>query len=417
MKSWNKQTKWRYPSILLVGIGFSTIGEWIYFIALNLIVLNMTGSALAVSGLYIIKPLATICTNFWAGSLIDRLNKRRLMVFLDLIRAFLIAVLPLFSTLLSIYLIVFTINIASSMFGPTSMTYITKLIPEEQRKQFNSIYSLMTSGAFLIGPAVAGVLFLIGAPLFAIYMNAIALLISGLLTLVMPDIEKQLNIPSRISRLSLEVIKKDMFMVFDYSRRSKYVMLIYILFNGVMFIMASAVDSLEAAFAREVLSLSDSEYGFLVMIAGAGIVIGALLNTFFVKNIHTSILIGFGTVLVSTGYIIYASSSTFTVAAIGFFALAFFIAFANTGFLTFYQNNIPVDVMGRIGSVYNLIEAALVIIATSMIGIAAEIASIQLVVIIAVLVMLMLSSVLCVVSLLPSRSYFFQTESIETKGV
>lgn len=181
--------------------------------------------------------------------------------------------------------------------------------------------------------------------------------------------------------------------------------------------MASAVDSLEAAFAREVLSLSDSEYGFLVMIAGAGIVIGALLNTFFVKNIHTSILIGFGTVLVSTGYIIYASSSTFTVAAIGFFTLAFFIAFANTAFLTFYQNNITVDVMGRIGSVYHLIEAALVIIATSMIGIAAEIASIQLVVIIAVLVMLMLSSVLCVVSLLPSRSYFFQTESIETKGV
>lgn len=208
MKSWNKQTKWRYPSILLVGIGFSTIGEWVYFIALNLIVLNMTGSALAVSGLYIIKPLATICTNFWSGSLIDRLNKRRLMVFLDLIRAFLIAVLPFFSTLLSIYLIVFTINIASSMFGPTSMTYITKLIPEEQRKQFNSIYSLMTSGSFLIGPAVAGVLFLIGAPLFAIYMNAIALLISGLLTLVMPDIEKQLNVPSRHSRLSLEVVKR-----------------------------------------------------------------------------------------------------------------------------------------------------------------------------------------------------------------
>jgi len=43
---------WRYPVILLFSIGVSSVGSWIYFIALNLIVLNLTGSAIAVSGLY-----------------------------------------------------------------------------------------------------------------------------------------------------------------------------------------------------------------------------------------------------------------------------------------------------------------------------------------------------------------------------
>ncbi|WP_456278828.1 MFS transporter [Bacillus sp. AK128] len=403
---------WKYPSILLVGIGVSNIGEWIYFIALNLIVFDMTGSPLAVSGLYIIKPLATLCTNFWAGSLIDRLNKRKLMVLLDIVRALFIALLPFFSTITPIYLIVFIINIASSMFGPTSMTYITKLIPQGQRKQFNSLYSLITSGAFLIGPAVAGMLFLIGNPIFAIYTNAIALFISGVITLVMPDIEKYSTVSSANERISFKVIKKDLSLVFEYSRRNRYIMTIYLLFSSVMVIMASAVDSLEAAFAKEVLFLTNSEYGFLVTIAGAGIVFGALINSLIVKKIHTSALIGFGTVLVSIGYIIYSFSSLFTVAAIGFFTLAFFIAFANTGFLTFYQENIPVDVMGRIGSVFSLIQAVLVIIATSIMGIAAHLASIQMVVIAGVLVMASLSIALCVISLLPSRSHFFQSELI-----
>lgn len=71
---------WKYPAFLLGAIGISTIGEWIYFISLNLIVLKETGSALAVSILYILKPLAALFTNVWSGSLIDRLHQRNLMI-------------------------------------------------------------------------------------------------------------------------------------------------------------------------------------------------------------------------------------------------------------------------------------------------------------------------------------------------
>jgi MFS family permease len=413
----NMLMSWKFPSILLLGIGVSNIGEWIYFIALNLIVLDLTESPLAVSGLYIIKPLATVCTNFWAGSLIDRFNKRKLLVLLDIFRAIFIAILPFFSTISMIYLIVFIINMASSMFGPTSMTYITKLIPEEQRKQFNSLYSLITSGAFLIGPAVAGLLFLVGTPIFAIFINAITLFISGMITLVLPDVEKDSTVFSTNTNISFEVIKKDLSVVIEYSRKNRYVMMIYLLFSCVMVVMASAVDSLEAAFAKEVLFLSDSDYGFLVTIAGAGIAVGALVNSLIVSKIHTSVLIGLGSVLVSAGYIIYACSSSFIVAAIGFFILAFFIAYANTGFLTFYQNNLPVEVMGRVGSIYSLGQSILIITVTSVMGIAAQVTSIQTVVIIGVLIMLILSLILCVVSLLPSGSQFFKSEPVETKGI
>ncbi len=76
--------KWKYPAILLTGIGIANIGDWIYLIALNLIVLNETQSPMAVVLLYLLKPAAGMVVNAWSGSLIDRVNKRNLMIILDL---------------------------------------------------------------------------------------------------------------------------------------------------------------------------------------------------------------------------------------------------------------------------------------------------------------------------------------------
>ncbi|TQR21571.1 MFS transporter [Psychrobacillus vulpis] len=397
---------WKYPSILLLGIGISNFGAWIYLIALNLIILDMTNSPLAVAGLYIVKPLATLFTNIWAGSVIDRINKRNLMVVLDLFRALLIAVLPLVSNLWIIYAIAFVINMGSSMFEPTSMTYITKLIPIEQRKRFNSLRGLIDSGAFLIGPAIAGILFLLDTPVVAIYMNAIALFFSGIITLFMPNLEKDTSINQSDTNLSFDVIKKDWRIVLNFSYRYAYIMFIYFLFSCIM-VMATALDSQEAAFAKSVLYLSDSEYGFLVSIAGAGIIVGAIVNTVCINKLKTSFLIGCGSLFVSIGYNVYAFSSSFSIAAVGFFILAFSLAFANTGFQTFYQNNIPVDVMGRIGSIYGLFEACLVIMTTIIIGVTAQLISIQPVVIIGSLLMLAITILLLVFSVKPSQSRYY----------
>lgn len=412
MRLGNVVESWKYPLMLLAGIGISNVGAWIYLIALNLIILEKTGSPLAVAVLYILKPLATLCTNFWSGSVIDRLNKRNLMVTLNLVSAVFIATLSFPSSLWSIYLVVFLINIARSIFDPTSMTYITKLIPPKDRKRFNSLRSLIDSGGFLIGPAIAGLLFIIGTPIFAIYMNAIALLLSGLVTIMMPNLEKHIQFNSTNEKISFEVVKQDWTVVLNFSRRYAYIMFIYFLFGCVM-VMATAIDSLEVAFAKEVLSLSDSEYSFLVSIAGAGIVMGAIINTMIATKSSTSLLIGLGSLFVSIGYIVYAFSTIFFMAAIGFFILSFSLAFANTGFHTFYQNNIPVDVMGRVGSIYGLIEAVLIILATTIAGVAAQLISIQYVVIVGTFVMLVISITLFLFNIRPSKAKLYSTASVD----
>ncbi len=392
-----KWMSWKYPFLLLFGVGLSSVGDWIYLIALNLIILDMTGSPLAVAMLYILKPAAVLVTNFWAGSMIDRLHQRNLMVRLDILRAILIALLPLFSSIWGIYVLVLFINMTGSVFAPTSMAYITKLVPSGSRKQFNSLRSLVDSGGFLIGPAIAGVLFMIGSPWMAIYVNAVTFLASGLIMLCLPELRKTPKAQSDRKLLSFELVKSDWKVVYKFSRNYFYVMAVYLLF-GLMMVMAAALDSLEAAFSKEVLSLSDATYGFLVSIAGAGIACGAVVNTLTVRKLSTQVMIGAGSLMVSGGYIIYAFSSTFNMAAVGFFILSFSLAFANTGFHTFYQSNIPIDVMGRVGSVYGLLEAVCIICATAAFGVAAQLISIQSVVIAGSFLMLSTTVILWLVS-------------------
>ncbi|WP_433772227.1 MFS transporter [Bacillus wiedmannii] len=405
---------WKYPLLLLSGVGIANLGAWIYLIALNVLVYNMGGSALAVATLYVIKPLATLFTNAWSGSVIDRLNKQKLMIHLDIYRAVFIAILPLISSLWIVYFLVFFISMASAIYEPTAMTYMTKLIPVEQRQRFNSLRSLIGSGAFLIGPAIAGVLLIASTPAFAIYINAIAFLISGAITLLLPNLDKREDLDTTINTLSLTVLIKDWSTVINFSRKHVYVVYVYFLFQGII-VLATAIDSLELSFAKEVLLLSDSEYGFLVSIAGAGFILGAITNTILSKKLAPSFLIGIGSLFIAIGYLIYAFSNEFLIAAIGFFILSFSMAYANTGFYTFYQNNVPVHMMGRIGSIYGLLLAVITIFATILFGVVTQVISIQLVVIVGSLIMLLITIILCVFTLLPSQSKVYSTESINSK--
>ncbi|SDQ06129.1 MFS transporter [Virgibacillus salinus] len=406
---------WKYPSIILFSIGISNIGAWVYFLALNLIVFNMTGSPLAVAVLYIINPLATLFTNLWGGSVIDRINKKHLMVALDIIQGTLLACLAYFTnTLWIIYLLVFFINMASSVYGPTSVSYITRLIPTEQRQRFNSLRSLLDSGAFILGPAITGVLFMIGTPIYAIVINAIAFFFSALVTLFMPNVEKRRVRKSSNLRLSLSLLKQDWKEVLQFSRKFLYVMTVYFLFSAFI-VMQTAIDSLEVAFSKEVISLSDGEYGFLVSIAGAGILVGSLMNVLFTKKLAVSLLIGIGSVMVSVGYIIFAFSNNFLIASVGVFILAFSLAFANTGFYTFYQNNIPVEVMGRVGSIYDFVEALLVIVITSIFAVTSQLISIQFVVVFGAIFMFLLTLALLLFSIQPSKSKYYRATLEEVK--
>lgn len=394
--------------IMLSSIGLSNVGAWIYFIALNLIILDKTSSAFAVSILYILKPLATLFTNFWSGSMIDRINKRKIMMALDFVRALLIICLPLISSLWLIYIFVFLINMAGDIFYQASMVYITKLVPEERRQRFNSFKSLVGSGAFVLGPSVAGVLFMMGTPAFAIIINSITLILSGVLIMFLPNIEKDEKQDYSNSNFGLKILRKDWHLAITFCQSKRKVIFFFILYYFII-IMTTTIDSLEAAFSKEVLNLSNTKYGFLVSIAGIGFVFGSLIISIFANRLKSSKLIGYGSIFLSFGYVIYAFSNEFKSASIGFFLLSFALAFANTGFDTFYQKQIPVEIMGRVGSLFGLFQAFFIIFFTILFGALTICISLQIILIVASIFLFLIAVILHVMMIFFAEKRLIKT--------
>ncbi|TCI65216.1 MULTISPECIES: MFS transporter [unclassified Exiguobacterium] len=359
---------WKHPLLLLTGVGISNLGAWVYFIALNLIVLDMTQSPFAVSVLYILVPLAALCANFWSGTVIDRADTRRLMILLDTLRAAVVFSLAFIDSLAIIYVLVFALNVASSIFESASLVYMTKLVSSGDRQRFNALKNFVQSAGFILGPAIAGILFMIGTPTLAIQLNAAALLVSvGILSLL-PTL---FTPKDEVGVFSLRMIIEDWKAVVRFASTRRYVTLVYSLFC-VMTIFMSGLDSLEASFATQMLDFSESRYGFLVSVAGAGIIAGSIINATFSARMTLPFLISFGAIMTPVGYLVFAFSESFVLAAVGFFLLTFALSFANTGFLTFYQNNVPTDLMGRFSGVINVAESILIIGLTFGIGLLAE---------------------------------------------
>ncbi len=255
------------------------------------------------------------------------------------------------------------------------MIYMTKLVSKGNRQRFNALKNFIQSCGFIVGPTIAGLLFIMGSPSLAIHINAVALAISALILFFLPALEKELTF-AQAERLSLQMIISDWKETLRFTSQHRYITLVYSLFC-VMMIFMSGLDSLEASFATRVLGFSESTYGFLVSIAGIGIIFGSIINATCTKWLRLRFLIGFGAVTTPIGYLLFATSDNFMVASAGFFLLTFALSFANTGFLSFYQNNVPVNLMGRFSGVIHVAESLFIILLTATIGLLAEAFSIR----------------------------------------
>ncbi|WP_202081187.1 MFS transporter [Caldalkalibacillus salinus] len=405
---------WKDPAILLSSIGLSSIGDFVYLVAINIIVYQLTGSAAAVAGLWIIGPLTNIVTKFWTGSFIDYRSKRKVMVVTYIMRAVFISLIPFAPNMIIIYGILVVLSVAKSFFNPSSMTYVAILVPKEKRKRFNSIRSFADSGAFIIGPAIGGTLILLASVETTLWLNAVFFIISAILLLFLPEKE---NIDKEtIPTLTLSQVVSDFTEVSKFMSENKYVSYIYLAFNMVM-VFSFAMDTQEVVFTQQVIGLSELEYSLLISITGLGSVVGAVLLSVFSNLFSLRYMIVIGITMMTAGYVIYAFSWSFTSIVVGFVILGFFNVYLNAGIMTFYQNNIPVDIMGRVTSIYQLIQSAVQVLFILVIGFIADMISLRLTIVTLALVMLLLSVIFSYLVFKPNKKSLYQEDYTESKNL
>ncbi|HLT56529.1 MAG TPA: MFS transporter [Bacillota bacterium] len=400
-----KRNGWKAPILLLISIGISSIGNFIYLVAINIIVYRLTGSAAAVAGLWIVGPLTNIFTKFWTGSFIDYRSKRQVMVTTYLIRALFIGFIPFAPNIAVIYAILIILNAANAFFTPASVTYMTMLVPKEKRKRFNAFRSFADSGAFIVGPAVGGALMIWTSVEIVLWINVLFFIIPALLFLFLPEmetIEKE-----RIPKLTISQVLYDFTIVIKFMSDSRYVSSIYIAYI-LLIIFTFAMDAQEVVFTQQVVGLTELEYSLLISITGIGSVAGAALLSIVSNRIPLKKMIAAGLIMMTVGYVIYAFSWSFASVAAGFIILGFFHVFFNAGMMTFYQNNIPTEIMGRVTSIYQFIQSALQILFVLAVGIMADYFSLRITIVTLALVMLFLSIVFAASVMRRDKEIYFK---------
>ena len=170
---------------LLTGQGVSAIGDWMATVAFMVLVLEVTGSPLAVGGILTLRLLPAAIGGPLAARAAQRWDRRHTMLAMDAARAAMVAVVPFVRGLWWIYLWAFLVEIASLVFLPARDASIPDLVDESQLPLANGLVLGSSYGSIPLGAAlfaaVAALPFadLVGRPLALVFwLDALTFLVS-----------------------------------------------------------------------------------------------------------------------------------------------------------------------------------------------------------------------------------------------
>jgi MFS family permease len=171
--------------VFLGGQGISAFGDSISFTALPLLVVALTGSGVAMGIVGVLTTLPDLFLGLPAGAYADRWDRRRMMLYADLGRAALTALIPIsamvagIDTMAVILLVTAPINAFRVVFMAAFTAAVPNLVERDEIGRANGVIEGLLSLSFILGPAIAGALVsIIGAPA-TLAIDALSFLLSA----------------------------------------------------------------------------------------------------------------------------------------------------------------------------------------------------------------------------------------------
>ena len=146
---------------LYLAQSISDIGDGMTYLALFLLVLDLTGSTAAIALMSILVALPPVTVGLFAGAWADRHDRRRIMIASDSLRAVVvlgIAFAAVQQALPLLFALACLQSIIGTFFSPARMAMIPRVVPEEGLLGANSLGQATKMVASVIGAAVTGVI-------------------------------------------------------------------------------------------------------------------------------------------------------------------------------------------------------------------------------------------------------------------
>ena len=149
--------------LFFFGQTISNTGNWLTMVALTLLVLDRTHSGVAIGLLSVCQFGPILLLSAWAGAIIDRTNKRHLLVatqVLEMCQSFVLAALAFMhhAPLPAFYVTAAAGGCMLAFDNPVRRTFVNEMVPTADVPNAVTLYSAMVNISRILGPAIAGAL-------------------------------------------------------------------------------------------------------------------------------------------------------------------------------------------------------------------------------------------------------------------
>jgi MFS family permease len=185
----------RYFRNLILGSTVSMFGDQFYLVALPWLVLQLTGSSLALGTVLMAAAVPRAVLMLMGGAISDRTSPRKVLLITAWTRTVFVAAISVlgWAKLLSlwhVYILAFAFGVADAFAIPSMQALLPVLVPREQLTQANSVLQSSMQITLITGPAPAGVIIKKFGTMWAFFIDAISFLFIILPLSVIPDPEK-----------------------------------------------------------------------------------------------------------------------------------------------------------------------------------------------------------------------------------
>ncbi|KZD34272.1 MULTISPECIES: MFS transporter [Bacillus] len=364
----NKKRNQELRNICLYSIAktVSIFGSSIYSFALGLYVLQITGSALNFAITLILGTIPMIVMNPFAGVIADKVDKKKLVICMDLLSGCLLITVYILSSyyglnLFIVYTTTFLMTVFTTFFGIGLEAAKPNIVSKERLMSINSISKIIDSVSLILGPMLGGIVFAVFDIKIFIIINGISFILSGISILFIHFKLFEFNINEECPKRRINFIK-DIKEGFSYLIEKESLKNTFRILISLNFFLGFAVTVPLPYIINTVLNLSSKQFGIIQGTFPVGMIIGAILVKKITNRFSYSYLLKKLSSMLAVFMIISGIPVLFksfevndfvyviTYCVVMFF-LGLIIALIDIPLIYFMQKEIPDEYRGRVLSI------------------------------------------------------------------
>jgi len=337
--------------LFYIGQGLSLIGSWMRRTAIGWLVYQLTGSMALLGTVLALTFLPLFFISPFAGAVADRLDKRKLIIWSQVVAGSASAVMAvlIWTDLIQLWHVIVLAMMGGTAFAfevPTRQAFVVEMVGRDRLYNAIALNSALVNGTRVIGPALGGVIMgTIGIGwTFAIDAITYVVVIGTLIAMRLPKFVKP-----TVRRSPIELMREGVVEV--WRNRPVRMVVALLLITG---IFGWNFETLLPAIAQDVLFISESQYGLLFAMFGIGAITGALFTASTSSTTNKSRQLFKGVWLMAVGLMLFAFARHPVLVALALMIAGFGgILFVATG-NTVVQLNVENTIRGRVMGIWAL---------------------------------------------------------------